>query len=124
MENSPKNKYPPVGAMSDRERVVMVKEIFSTITGSYDFLNHFLSFRRDVAWRRFTIRKMHFTRTGKLLDVACGTGDLSIGAALYYSSIMIAGIDFVAEMVQAGNNKTAKTGLSDRITLLQSDARQ
>jgi len=103
---------------------MLVKEIFSTITVRYDFLNHFLSLRRDIAWRRFAVEKMHFARTNRFLDVACGTGDLSIGVALNHPSIMITGIDFVAEMLRVGKNKVRQKGLSDRLILLQSDARQ
>jgi demethylmenaquinone methyltransferase/2-methoxy-6-polyprenyl-1,4-benzoquinol methylase len=122
MENPVKKKYPRVSALSDRERIVVVKEIFSTITGKYDFLNHFLSLRRDIAWRRFALAKMHFFRTYKFLDVACGTGELSIGAALRYPFIRVTGVDFVSEMVQTGKNKIALRGLADKITLMQADA--
>jgi len=67
-------KYPSVKNISDQERILVVREIFSTITGKYDFLNRFLSLRRDVYWRRFTARKMRFFDTYRFLDVACGTG--------------------------------------------------
>ena len=54
--NKPLNKkYPSVREVSDTERINMVKEMFATITRKYDFLNHLLSLRRDVAWRRFTV---------------------------------------------------------------------
>ncbi len=122
MENPTKHKYPQVSAVSDNERIAIVKDIFSTIPGKYDFLNHLLSLRRDIAWRRFAIKKMNFSQNNKFLDVACGTGDLSLGAALHDSSIKVTGIDFVAEMVQVGNNKVIQKGLTDRITLLQADA--
>jgi demethylmenaquinone methyltransferase/2-methoxy-6-polyprenyl-1,4-benzoquinol methylase len=122
MENPVKHKYPQVNAVNDSQRVTMVREIFSSITSKYDFLNHLLSLRRDIAWRRFALKKMHFFRTNKFLDVACGTGDLSIGAALHYPFIRVTGIDFVAEMVQLGRDKIADGGLADKITLTQADA--
>jgi demethylmenaquinone methyltransferase / 2-methoxy-6-polyprenyl-1,4-benzoquinol methylase len=122
MENPVKKKYPRVSALSDRERIVVVKEIFSTITGKYDFLNHFLSLGRDIAWRRFALAKMYFFLTHKFLDVACGTGELSIGAVLRYPFIRVTGVDFVSEMVQTGKNKIALRGLADKITLMQADA--
>jgi len=121
MKKSSSGKYPQVKAMTGRERIGMVREIFSTITGKYDFLNHLLSLRRDIAWRRCAIEKMNFPRTGKFLDVACGTADLAVGAALYYPTIQVTGIDFVPEMVQAGKDKVAKRGLTDRVTLLEGD---
>jgi demethylmenaquinone methyltransferase / 2-methoxy-6-polyprenyl-1,4-benzoquinol methylase len=100
----------------------MVKEMFSTVTKKYDFLNHLLSLRRDVAWRRFTVKKMKFPGAGRLLDVACGTADLSIDAARRHGSINITGIDFVYEMLDVGKKKVEHKGLDRRITLMQSDA--
>lgn len=118
----PKHKYPLLSTISDQKRIAVVKEIFSTITAKYDFLNHLLSLRRDIAWRRFAISKMHYFRTKRFLDVACGTGDLSIGAAHRYPFIRVTGIDFVKEMVHMGKNKIFQKGLTDRITLMQADA--
>ncbi len=122
MEKPVKRKYPTVKTVTDHERISMVKEIFSTITDKYDFLNHLLSLRRDVAWRRFAIKKMLFPENGSFLDVACGTGDLSIGAAIKYPHIRVTGIDFIPEMIKVGKRKVEKRGLSGRITLLHGDA--
>jgi demethylmenaquinone methyltransferase/2-methoxy-6-polyprenyl-1,4-benzoquinol methylase len=115
-------KYPPVREVTDEERILMVKEIFSTVTGRYDFLNHFLSLRRDIAWRRFTVGKMSFSGTGRFLDVATGTADLALAAARKYPGITVAGLDFMDEMLRAGQAKVARRGLSGRIQLLRGDA--
>jgi len=120
MEKSVEDKYPAVKTVTDHERIGMVKEIFSTITGKYDFLNHLLSARRDVAWRRFAIKKMRFFKTDRFLDVATGTGDLSIAAAVKYPYIRVTGIDFVSAMVKAGKKKVERKMLSEKIHLLVS----
>jgi demethylmenaquinone methyltransferase/2-methoxy-6-polyprenyl-1,4-benzoquinol methylase len=122
MEKPVEHKYPAVKTVTDHERISMVKEIFSTITGKYDFLNHLLSARRDVAWRRFAIKKMHFFRTDRFLDVATGTGDLSIGAVMKYPQIRVTSVDFVSAMVKAGKQKVERKNLSEKITLVQGDA--
>ena len=101
MGDSAPEKYPQVKITTDQERIRIVKEIFSTITGKYDFLNRALSLRRDVAWRKFAAKKMRFFQTNRYLDVACGTGDLSIAAAQEHPEIKVTGIDFVTEMVAA-----------------------
>lgn len=116
------NKYPPVNTITDKERIGMVREIFSTITGKYDFLNHLLSLRRDVAWRRFATKKMRFIKTNRYLDVACGTGDLSIAAALEHPHISVAGIDFVGEMLQVGKSKIENKNMTGKVMLMQGDA--
>lgn len=118
------HKYPRVTTLSDQERIRMVREIFSTITGKYDFLNRFLSLRRDVYWRDFTAKKMRFFKTRRYLDVACGTGDLAIAAAERYPQISVTGLDFVGEMVDAAKIKVQKKKLEKRMTLLQGDATQ
>ncbi|MBP7231275.1 MAG: bifunctional demethylmenaquinone methyltransferase/2-methoxy-6-polyprenyl-1,4-benzoquinol methylase UbiE [Syntrophaceae bacterium] len=115
-------KYPQVKSVSDQERIRMVREIFSTITGKYDFLNRFLSLRRDVYWRKFAAGKMNFFKTNRYLDVACGTGDLSVAAAKKYPQISVTGLDFVLEMVEAAKIKIQRKGLSGRIQVLQGDA--
>lgn len=116
------DKYPQVKDISDAERIRLIKEIFSTITGKYDFLNRFLSLRRDVAWRNFTAKKMRFFKTCRYLDVACGTGDLSVAAARKHPQISVTGLDFVPEMVEAAKNKVQVKNLAHRIQVMQGDA--
>jgi len=122
MEKSNGHKYPQVKEITDDQRISMVKEIFSTITGKYDFLNRFLSLRRDVAWRNFAAKKMRFFQTNRYLDVACGTGDLSIAAAGKHPQIQVTGIDFVPEMVATAKDKVQKKNLAHRIQITQGDA--
>ncbi|MHB8771557.1 MAG: ubiquinone/menaquinone biosynthesis methyltransferase [Syntrophales bacterium] len=114
--------YPPVTGIGRDEHVGMVREIFATIPGRYDFLNRLLSLRRDVAWRRFAVRKMRFFDTFRFLDVATGTADLAIDAALRHPAIRVTGIDFVREMLLPGRLKIAGQGLGDRIRILPADA--
>lgn len=122
MGRSMKIRYQPVTELTDDERIGVVKEIFSTVTGRYDFLNHFLSLRRDVAWRSFTTRKMRFFQTFRLLDIATGTADLAIDAVQNHCSVQVIGLDFVKEMLDLGRAKVERKHLSERIRLLQGDA--
>ena len=114
-------KYHPIKESSDIQHIAMVKDIFSTIPGRYDFLTHLLSLWRDVAWRRFAVRKMHFFHTNRFLDVATGTADLAIDAAMYYPHIQVAGLDFVREMIDLGRKKIERKNLSKRIKILKGD---
>jgi demethylmenaquinone methyltransferase / 2-methoxy-6-polyprenyl-1,4-benzoquinol methylase len=116
------NSYPPVTGIGREEHIAMVREIFTTIPGRYDLLNRVLSLRLDVAWRRFAVRKMRFFNTCRLLDVATGTADLAIEAAMRYPEIHVTGIDFIAGMLAPGRKKITERGLTGRIRLLQADA--
>jgi len=108
--------------MTGKERISVVKEIFSTVTDSYDFLNHLMSLRRDIAWRRFAVKKMRFFKTHRLLDVATGTGDLAIDAARSYSSVHVTGLDFVKPILDVGRQKTEKANLSGQVRFIKGDA--
>jgi len=122
MEEQLKAKYRPVTDVSDDERIGIVKEVFSTVTGRYDFLNHFLSLRRDVAWRRFAVRKMRFYQTFRLLDVATGTGDLAIQAVRRHAQVRAVGLDFVQTMMDVASVKIEGKDLTERVRLLRGDA--
>lgn len=118
------NKYPSVKKIDRALHVAMVREIFSSIPGRYDFLNRFLSARRDVAWRRFTVKHVRFFRTNCFLDVATGTADLAIEAALRYPRVRVLGLDFSEEMMDIGKEKVAGHHLSERIDFIRGDALQ
>ncbi len=77
------------------------------MTGKYDFLNRLLSLRRD-GLAQICREENAFFQTQRYLDVACGTGDLSIAAAEMHPRISVTGLDFVPEMVAAAKNKVQK----------------
>jgi len=56
-----------------------VREMFDRISGRYDTLNHVLSVRRDLAWRRTSVGFLPNGR-GRILDLCGGTGDFLIAA--------------------------------------------
>ena len=64
--------YPYVNQVNDDHKIGIVKDIFASVTDKYDFLNRFLSGRRDVAWRKRTVSEMNFFNTHRFLDVATG----------------------------------------------------
>ena len=114
--------YPPVSEMTRNQRVEIVKDIFSSITNKYDFLNRFLSLRQDLVWRKKTVKKMQFFKSYKFLDMATGTGDLAIDAVNIHPNIKAIGLDFVQDMVDYGNLKIENQNLKDRVVLKWGDA--
>jgi len=121
-----KKSYPPVTEVSRKRHAEIVHEIFKTIPEGYDLLNRVLSLRRDVAWRKFTVRKMRFFQTKRLLDLATGTADLALEAVSIQSDIEVVGLDFVREMMLRGKEKIWRGehgAAAPRISFLQGDAR-
>lgn len=100
-----------------------IRDMFDTIAPKYDFLNRTLSLKRDVYWREETVSALNLSRkTTRLLDVACGTGDVSIEAVKQYGkSISVTGLDFSEQMLVLGNEKIKKAGI-ENITFMAGNA--
>jgi demethylmenaquinone methyltransferase/2-methoxy-6-polyprenyl-1,4-benzoquinol methylase len=99
-----------------------VRDMFGRIAGRYDFLNHFLSGNIDRRWRRICVREIR-RRNGvthpKVLDMGCGTGDLSLA----FSSLgTVFGCDFCRPMLRIGREKIVKESCVERIYLAGADA--
>lgn len=58
------------------EKVRSVRAMFDAIAPRYDLVNRIMTFRMDVGWRRRTVRALTLGQKSKVLDLACGTGDL------------------------------------------------
>ena len=58
------------------EKVTAVRSMFDAIAPRYDLVNRIMTFRMDVGWRRRTVRELRLAPGSRVLDLACGTGDL------------------------------------------------
>ncbi len=99
-----------------------VREMFSRISPKYDFLNHFLSINIDKGWRRLVGKKLKDILGRKdavVLDVACGTGDLSIELQTNANAKII-GTDFCRPMLAFAAEKNVKENVS--IPYIEADA--
>ena len=53
-----------------------VRRLFATIADRYDFITRFLSYGQDRRWKRRAIALAAIAPGDRVLDLACGTGDL------------------------------------------------
>lgn len=94
-----------------------IAQMFNSIAGSYDFLNHFLSMGIDIYWRKKAIRLLKKYSPKKILDVATGTADFAIEAMRLNPSKII-GIDISEKMLDVGREKIKKLNLEKNIELI------
>jgi len=110
MSNTPSPRLPesPLAPSDDRESTAgAVRQMFAAVAPRYDFLNHFLSLGRDIAWRRATAKALRevLAQPGSLaVDVCCGTGDLAMALARYSAGKVI-GADFCRPMLLRAREK-------------------
>lgn len=80
--------------------------MFAGIAGRYDLLNHLLSGNTDKRWRRLVANKLRASMGPgtRALDVACGTGDLSMALAEAGQS-QVYGVDFCRPMLDIAAQK-------------------
>ncbi|MFP4667802.1 MAG: bifunctional demethylmenaquinone methyltransferase/2-methoxy-6-polyprenyl-1,4-benzoquinol methylase UbiE [Desulfosalsimonas sp.] len=99
-----------------------VKNMFGAIAPSYDFLNRLLSLRRDVYWRRKMVKALQIPDNARVLDAACGTGDIMIEVLRQKKNAKVAGIDFSPEMLEIAARKAAAAAPQGTFFLLAADA--
>ncbi len=78
--------------------------MFAAIAHAYDLNNRLHSMWRDQAWRRAAVRMAELKPSDRVLDVACGTGDLAMAFA-YAGPKQVLGVDFTVAMLQIAQNK-------------------
>jgi demethylmenaquinone methyltransferase/2-methoxy-6-polyprenyl-1,4-benzoquinol methylase len=99
------------------EKGERIRSMFDDIAPRYDFLNRLLSFGIDRRWRRFAVGRIGKVPTGRILDVATGTGDLALEIACRTpEDVGIVGVDFSRDMVELAKRKVGSSRHAGRIT--------
>jgi len=104
---------------ASEEHANRVREMFATIAGRYDLLNHLLSGNVDKRWRKLVanrVRERLPSSDSLILDVACGTGDLS-QTLFEITGARVFGTDFCRPMLSIAADK-----LPSSISLIEGDA--
>ncbi|HZE88690.1 MAG TPA: bifunctional demethylmenaquinone methyltransferase/2-methoxy-6-polyprenyl-1,4-benzoquinol methylase UbiE [Verrucomicrobiae bacterium] len=96
-----------------------IRSLFAGISARYDLINRILSFGIDRSWRLRAVRAVRDAATGDaVLDLCCGTGDLSL--ALARGGLRVTGADFCHEMLVIGRAKSSRR--NERVELIAADA--
>ncbi|QYK47136.1 MAG: bifunctional demethylmenaquinone methyltransferase/2-methoxy-6-polyprenyl-1,4-benzoquinol methylase UbiE [Phycisphaeraceae bacterium] len=99
-----------------------VRRMFAAIAGSYDLNNRLHSFGIDQAWRRRAVRLAGVKAGDHVLDMACGTGDLTALFARTAASRVVGG-DFTPEMLDIARTKQVGIGSgAAKVTYVEADA--
>ncbi|MBL9140798.1 MAG: bifunctional demethylmenaquinone methyltransferase/2-methoxy-6-polyprenyl-1,4-benzoquinol methylase UbiE [Phycisphaerae bacterium] len=92
---------------ADQDKARKVQAMFAAIARHYDLNNRLHSLGQDQAWRRAAVRAAGVDGTTRVLDVACGTGDLTQAFARAGAG-SVTGVDFTPQMLDVARFKAAK----------------
>src|SRR5690606_26508208 len=93
---------------TDADKKQQVADMFDNISGTYDFLNHFMSLGIDIIWRKKAIRALKASKPQRLLDVATGRGDFALAAINILQPRKVIGVDISSGMLAIAREKIIK----------------
>jgi demethylmenaquinone methyltransferase/2-methoxy-6-polyprenyl-1,4-benzoquinol methylase len=106
---------------ADAEKAVRVQAMFAAIAPRYDLNNRLHSLWQDQRWRRRAVREAAIEATSEVLDVACGTGDLSAALAAA-GARRVVGVDFSEPMLEIARGKSRSSRAATRCEYRFGDA--
>lgn len=105
------------------EKAQKVGEVFHSVASRYDIMNDLMSFGIHRLWKRYTI-EMSAARPGQtILDIAGGTGDLTMKFSRIVGDqgkVVLADIN--ASMLEVGRDKLLDHGYAGNIDYVQANA--
>ncbi|WP_214228529.1 bifunctional demethylmenaquinone methyltransferase/2-methoxy-6-polyprenyl-1,4-benzoquinol methylase UbiE [Pedobacter sp. B4-66] len=99
-----------------------VASMFNNISGTYDFLNHFMSLGIDILWRKKAIKELKSIKPRIMLDVATGTGDFAFEAIKILAPEKIIGVDISEGMLDVARKKINERNLQHVFSVQTGDS--
>ncbi len=89
------------------DKAARVRAMFDEIAPSYERVNRILSAGRDTYWRRYAVEMASIRPDDRVLDLACGTGDLARTFASAAPRLVV-GCDFAERMLREAADRPAE----------------
>ena len=83
-----------------------MRRLFATIADRYDFITRFLSYGQDRRWKARLIALADLKAGDRVLDLACGTGDLVFAAAAVARHAV--GLDITHRMLELAKTRPSR----------------
>lgn len=90
---------------SKQKKQSYVTQMFEIIAPRYDFITRLLSYGMDSGWKRQLIEMLHLKGDEKVLDLACGTGDITFALGENLPAGEAVGLDITTGMIEIANRK-------------------
>jgi ubiquinone/menaquinone biosynthesis methyltransferase len=90
-----------------------VNRLFTTIASRYDFFTAFMSYGMDRGWKRTLIKMLAPRGDETALDIACGTGDITLALARRLSNGHAVGLDITQAMLKIAERKRRENQINN-----------
>jgi demethylmenaquinone methyltransferase/2-methoxy-6-polyprenyl-1,4-benzoquinol methylase len=90
---------------SKEKKQEYVNQMFSVIAPRYDLVTSLLSYGRDQRWKRKLVDMAALEGHHSVLDLACGTGDLTFLLAGRLAEGRVLGVDITPAMIEIASRK-------------------
>ncbi|MCL2713087.1 MAG: bifunctional demethylmenaquinone methyltransferase/2-methoxy-6-polyprenyl-1,4-benzoquinol methylase UbiE [Alphaproteobacteria bacterium] len=111
-------------ALGDKQ--TLVNEVFHSVAGRYDLMNDLMSGGLHRLWKDVMITALNPPRSERpfaLIDVAGGTGDISLRAcAAAGAGFQSTVCDINGDMLEVGRARAAKRGVEGQLTFVEGNA--
>ncbi|WDM85518.1 bifunctional demethylmenaquinone methyltransferase/2-methoxy-6-polyprenyl-1,4-benzoquinol methylase UbiE [Ehrlichia sp. JZT12] len=91
-----------------QERSKFVNQVFTSVASRYDLMNDIMSFGLHRLWKDKVIQNIS---RGKLLDVACGTGDIALKTAKNKLDVETIVCDINPKMLNRGRDNAINANI-------------
>ena len=99
-----------------------LRRVYAGIPRHYDIINHIMTCGLDRRWRRQAATECLVSSPERILDLGCGTGDLTIELARQADgNSEIIGVDFSRSMLQIAEEKVKAADNSSELAFISGD---
>jgi demethylmenaquinone methyltransferase/2-methoxy-6-polyprenyl-1,4-benzoquinol methylase len=96
------------------EKTRAIRRMFGAIAPTYDLLNRLLSFGVDARWRRAMVARLP-SGPIRVLDLACGTGDVAVTIVRERPEAQVCGGDLSLPMLRGAVAKIRRWRMEDAV---------
>jgi ubiquinone/menaquinone biosynthesis methyltransferase len=97
--------------MTDAEsKLSYNRRVFHVVAPRYNLATRLLAFGQDQRWKRQLVRTLPLAETVRALDLACGTGDLTLHLTRRFARGFVIGIDIDDTMLATARERLRRAG--------------
>ena len=109
--------------VASAEKRRRVDAVFDSVASRYDVMNDVMSLGLHRWWKRFTLLRTGLRPGQRALDVAAGSGDLSLGLARQVGPRgLVVATDINGSMLRRGRDRLLDAGVARPVSYVQADA--